>query len=161
MKAVLILINGNYRSNKHEEDLIKDIISTVCTNTDAEGANALNVKTYDETDLLKLMMPDIDDNTFKGVDTFKNKLISFCNKIHETVGDPILFHTDEDFKLEFIKYFVNDSTFRTDHKEVITYLVKRVGVKTNKSVVINVLKDFHLENIGKYIKEINDVVELV
>ena len=110
---------------------------------------------------LKIVKLYIDDNTFKGVDTFKNKLISFCNKIHETVGDPILFHTDEDFKLEFIKYFVNDSTFRTDHKEVITYLVKRVGVKTNKSVVINVLKDFHLENIGKYIKEINDVVELV
>ena len=155
MKAVLILINGNYRSNKHEEDLIKDIISTTCTNTDAEGANAVNVKAYDETDLLKLMMPNQEINTPK-TDTFKDDLISFCKEIHCVIGDPILFWDEKSFKLDFIKYFINNDAFRIKHGKVITHLIKGAGVKTN-----NILKDFHLENIGKYIKEIMDVVKLV
>lgn len=155
MKAVLILINGNYRSNKHEEDLIKDIISTTCTNTDAEGANAINVKAYDETDLLKLMMPNQEINTPK-TDTFKDDLISFCKEIHCVIGDPILFLDEKSFKFDFIKYFINNDAFRIKHSKVITHLIKGAGVKTN-----NILKDFHLENIGKYIKEIMDVVKLV
>lgn len=155
MKAVLILINGNYRSNKHEEDLIKDITSTVCTNTDAEGANALNIRTYDETDLLKLMMSNQEINIPK-VDTFKDDLISFCKEIHCVIGDPILFPNEKSFKFEFVKYFINNDAFRINYSKVITYLTKGVGAKTN-----NILKDFHLENIGKYIKEIMDVVKLV
>lgn len=157
MKAILILFSGDFLSPSLEADFLETVSTILQKTTNAEGTT-VEIHNFDDVDVAKLIAAEgilIAKKPSK-ITTFDDLLVKFCQEVITRVGDPLNFSNSSDYKVKFVKTFINDADLRHHNTEVIKRLIEsgKLTSKYNK-----ILEDHHLIDVVSYLKEINNLVK--
>lgn len=157
MKAILILFSGDFLSPAHEADFLGTTSTMFQKTTNAEGTT-VEMHSFNDADVAKLIAAGgvLAVKNPSKIITFEDLLVKFCQEIITKVGDPANFSNSSDYKVNFVKTFINDADLRRHNTEVIKVLIK-AGKLTPKSGKI--LEDFRLSDVVSYLREINNLVK--
>lgn len=157
MKAILILFSSDFLNPSLEADFLGTISTMLQKTTNAEGTT-VEVHSFNDTDVAKLIAAGgvLVAKKASKITTFDDLLVKFCQEIITRVGDPVNFSNSSDYKVKFVKTFINDADLRRHNTEVIKYLIE-TGKLTSKSSKI--LEDHRLSDVVSYLKEINNLVK--
>lgn len=157
MKAILILFSGDFLSPAHEADFLGTISTMLQKTTNAEGTT-VEMHTFNDNDVAKIIAAGgvLVVKKPSKITTFDDLLVKFCQEVTTKVGDPVNFSNSSDYKVKFVKTFINDADLRRHNTEVIKLLIES-GKLTPKSSKI--LEDHRLSDVVSYLKEINNLVK--
>lgn len=157
MKAILILFSGDFLSPSLEADFLETISTILQKTTNAEGTT-VEIHNFDDVDVAKLIAVGgiLVAKKSSKITTFDDLLVKFCQEVITRVGDPSNFSSSSDYKVKFVKTFINDADLRHHNTEVIKRLIEsgKLTSKYNK-----ILEDHHLIDVVSYLKEINNLVK--